>query len=92
MIKTLNDLREIIELSKRARFIANSKNITWKSKFDLVFSESISRRVFHLYPDFKYYDPDTSYEDDVMAFVISLEGAIDDLGKSFKFFANEYRD
>jgi len=38
----------------------------WEEKYDFIFSEQISKKVNHL---FDYYDPDTSYEADVKAFM-----------------------
>lgn len=39
----------------------------WAEKYDLIFSEEISKKFSHLCPQFEYYDPDGSYEDDVLA-------------------------
>ena len=44
-----------------------SSNLSWEAKYDLIFSPELSRRVFEL-ARFNYYDPDATYEEDVMAF------------------------
>lgn len=47
--------------------------LSWEQKYDLIFSDAVSRRLFDFCKKhgltFEYYDPDTTYEDDVMAFV-----------------------
>lgn len=49
-----------------AEKIINSKK-PWAEKFDLIFSDEISRQFLAVCPHFYYNDPDSSYEDDVMA-------------------------
>ena len=43
----------------------------WKVKYDLIFSEHLSRRICDIVC-IEYYDPDTSYEEDVRAYVVAL--------------------
>lgn len=38
----------------------------WSEKYDLIFPR-LSRQFFSVCPRFEYYDPDCSYEDDVLA-------------------------
>lgn len=42
--------------------------LPWEVKYDEVFSDNISHQVFKLV-DLDYYDPDSSYQEDVTAFV-----------------------
>lgn len=42
--------------------------LSWETKYDLIFSERLSRRVFGII-HLEYYDPDTSHQEDVTAFV-----------------------
>lgn len=42
-------------------------DMSWEAKYDLIFSPEISQQVFKLVR-LNYYDPDTTYEEDVMAF------------------------
>ncbi len=65
--------RELLDIYAEAKEIYNS-GISWKAKYDLIFSDRISKRV-----RFDYYDPDTSYpavmttyEEDVTAFVMAF--------------------
>ena len=53
---------------ERAKRIVDSEQLTWKKKYDLIFSHEISQQF-----DFDYYDPDCGYEDDVRAFMNALE-------------------
>ncbi len=60
-------LEELRDLQIQVNEIFNSE-VSWEVKYDLIFSEQISRRVFTLIK-LDYYDPDTSYQEDVTAFV-----------------------
>ena len=57
--------------------IANS-NASAETKYDLIFSDDLSRTLRQMFP-LEYYDPDTSYEEDVTAFVRALREKCDDL-------------
>ena len=54
---------ELQEIYKEAKEIFES-SISWKAKYDLIFSDRISKKV-----SFDWYDPDTSYEEDVTYFM-----------------------
>lgn len=41
----------------------------WEKLYDKVFSEEISRQIYEEFPDFNYYDPDTTYHEDVCTFI-----------------------
>lgn len=56
--------KEIHEFAKR---IIDS-DLEWKEKYDIIFSEEVSRKF-----SLNYYDTDTSYEEDVMAFMDALD-------------------
>ena len=45
-----------------------TSDLEWQDKYDMIFSDGISS-MFSL----DYYDPDTSYEEDVMAFMNALD-------------------
>jgi len=55
-------------LNRKANEIYNSEFFTWEEKYDQIFSEKISKKVFNLIK-LDYYDPDTSYQEDVQAFM-----------------------
>lgn len=54
---------ELKAIYKEAQEVFDS-SISWEAKYDLIFSERISKRV-----SFDWYDPDTSYQEDVTAFM-----------------------
>lgn len=58
---------ELKEVYKEAKEIFGS-SISWEAKYDLIFSDRISKKV-----SFSWYDPDTSYEEDVMAFMDAFD-------------------
>lgn len=63
---------ELYQKSLAKTIIDAAENIvsstkTWKEKYNLIFSEEISKAFLAVCPSFEYYDPDCSYEDDVLA-------------------------
>lgn len=56
--------------------------VMWKTMYDMVFSDNISGRAFEMIQDaglsMDYYDPDTSYQEDVEAFARALKWLCDD--------------
>ena len=57
------EFRELMPVYQKACKIFES-DLDWQTKYDLIFSADISRKVI-----FEYYDPDMDYEDDVRAFM-----------------------
>jgi hypothetical protein len=57
-----------------------SAPISWEMKYDFIFP-GICTRLLTLYPSFTWYDPDTSYEEDVSAFMRAFRGLIGELKK-----------
>lgn len=57
--------------------IADS-SATAETKYDLIFSNELSCSLADLFK-LDYYDPDTSYEDDIAAYVGALREKCDDL-------------
>lgn len=55
------------KIYERAKRIIAS-DLEWKDKYDMIFSEEISRKI-----SLDYYDPDTTYEEDVMAFMKAFD-------------------
>jgi len=73
--------RTFIQISREAREIANSE-ADWETKYDLIFSADISQTIFFLGISFDYCDPDSSYEEDVMAYVNAINAKSDELEKT----------
>lgn len=44
----------------------------WSKLYDKIFSEDVARKIWKMFPDFEYYDPDTSYYEDLQALVSSF--------------------
>ena len=57
------EYQELIKIYNKAKIIVAS-TLSWEAKYDLIFSEEISRKV-----RFDWCDPDTSYQEDVEAFM-----------------------
>lgn len=72
---------ELASLRGRAVRILES-DASWETKFCLIFSDDLILRVRYLDPQFSYYDPDTTYEDDTTAFVRAFQERVDDLQKA----------
>lgn len=58
----------------------HEEDVIWNTVYDAVFSETISRRVYTLISKlslrFDYYDPDTTYREDVTAFANALDALV----------------
>ena len=73
----LDENHELKSLYQKAKNIFNS-NLEWSVKYDQIFSEQISDRIYKL-TNLHYYNPDTSYEEDLRAFMSALENKINEL-------------
>ena len=60
-----------------ATAILNSE-ASWEMKFNLIFSDELSSRANALFK-LDYYDPDTSYEEDLTAWVRAAEEKAEDV-------------
>lgn len=67
-------LTKLRNLHAQAREVFDS-NLSWETKYSLIFSKHISCQVFDLI-SLDYYDPDTSYQEDVMAFMNAFDEAM----------------
>lgn len=77
-----NVTEQLKNLQKEANEIYNS-DIPWETKYKLIFSKSISRRFNELIEEinehFSYYDPDSDYDDDVIAFMSAMNEKIEEI-------------
>jgi hypothetical protein len=62
--------KELYKLYFQTEIIIES-DLSWEEKYDKIFSNEISRRVYSM-TSHNWYDPDTTYEEDVMAFYNSF--------------------
>lgn len=81
----MSNYQELINLNDKVQKLVMQEDVDWEMKFDLVFSQEVSRRVFNLLDalnvSFDYYDPDTSYEEDVLAFSNAFNEKMEELKK-----------
>lgn len=75
--RTLSPNEQLSVIYMECESIVNNNELEWEDKYDLIFSDNISKKVFEIC-SMDYYDPDTSYEEDVMAFVNALKRKIED--------------
>ena len=55
-------------------------DIAWQKLYNKVFSDEISRAICKRFPNFDWYDPDTSYYEDVNAFIEAFENYAKNIG------------
>lgn len=76
---------ELVRINQKVQRLVSEEDVDWELKYDNVFSPTVSRRVFALMKqlgvNFDYYDPDTSYEEDVKAFSDALDSKVEELSK-----------
>lgn len=90
----MNKYQELLIINNKIQKLID-ENVSWEIKYDLVFCENVSRRVFTLLKElnvsFDYYDPDTSYEEDLMAFANALKEKLEKLEKVKYMFEEDYK-
>jgi hypothetical protein len=81
----LEDLKQIFELINKAEMIYNS-TADWEIKYDLIFSEDtkIWKKIRDAGFSFDWYDPDTTYEEDVTAYIYALRKFRESFGDFFE--------
>ena len=47
--------------------------LSWEDLYDIVFSKKVSKRIYKILPNFTWYDPDTTYQEDVVAFITQFK-------------------
>jgi len=77
-----NVTEQLKNVQKEANEIYNS-DMSWETKYKLIFSKNISRRFNELIEEinehFSYYDPDSDYDDDVIAFMSAMNEKIEEI-------------
>lgn len=77
-----NATEQLKKLQKEANEIYNS-DIPWETKYKLIFSKNISHKFYELIEEinehFSYYDPDSNYDDDVIAFMSAMNEKIEEI-------------
>jgi hypothetical protein len=75
----LEDMKSFIQTAAAAKKIMES-DVDWETKYGLIFGD-ISMSIRQLKIILNYYDPDTSYEDDVRAYYCAIEEKADEFRK-----------
>jgi hypothetical protein len=82
--ETPDDMLSVTEklkrLHKKANDIYNHTFLTWEEKYHQIFSDDVSKKVFELI-SLDYYDPDTDYDEDVIAFMTAFNERIKNLNE-----------
>ena len=80
----MNAYQEIIKINTNVQKLI-VEDIDWEVKYDLIFCNAVSKNIFNLFKEigifFDYYDPDTSYQEDSLAFSNALNDKIEQLEK-----------
>lgn len=71
----LEKLKEVVDSFEETMFVINEPNIDWEIKYDFVF-ENLALKVREAGIHLEYCDPDTSYEEDVMAYINALNAKL----------------
>ena len=74
----LNDLWDITYKESKG----DMDDEAWTELYDTVFSDKISKKIHLVYPGFTWYDPDTSYQEDVTAYIRGFEDYAKGLGEN----------
>ncbi len=84
----LGAMSELRVLQRQIKKLADSGGDP-KLIFEVIFSDTYSKRIHtlfsHLNTSLEYYDPDTTYEEDVQAFVTAVEAKMAELEKLFNY-------
>ena len=74
----LNQIKDFIEVADQAQHIVESE-ASWEAKFEVIFSDCIMGRIQKTDIEIDWCDPDTTYEEDSLAFVRALQDKARDL-------------
>ena len=88
----LNFLDDLIE---EAYTVYNSE-VSWERKYRLIFSEAVSGQIIKALSGLNlvlvWCDPDTSYQEDVTAYINALEELERDIGKLYEDAVDSFTD
>lgn len=77
------DIERLKRLAELARIIVDS-NMDWEDKYDRFFG-GINVSVREAGLNFDYYDPDSSYEDDVLAYNNAFQQAFNEAIENYAY-------
>lgn len=76
-------IRQFVFLAAQTEQIASDSRLTGEQKYNKIFSPSISGRLSRTGLMPSYYDPDSSYEEDVAAFVAAVKAQAETLVEEY---------
>lgn len=80
----LENAREFVRLFHVMDKVVFADGVDWETKYDIVFSEDISKKIRATGISFDWCDPDMGYDDDVMAYYWSVRWKAEELEKIIK--------
>lgn len=75
----LKKLQEVIDRAYDKVVESECSEEAWEALYNFVFSDGISRKICEILPNFVWYDPDTTYQEDVCAFIDAFWREMDEL-------------
>lgn len=75
----LTRLQKIIDDAYDKVMESDCSEEAWKALYNFVFSDIISRKICEILPSFDRFDPDTTYQEDVCAFINAFWREMDEL-------------
>lgn len=75
----LKKLQETIDRAYDKVVESECSEEAWEALYHFVFSDRVSHKICEILPSFDWFDPDTTYEEDVMAWIMAFYGLIRDL-------------
>jgi len=67
---------KLLAFNEDVQKIARDDRLSWRCRYDLVFSDEMAQKRHSLIPHFDWPDPDTTYEEDVRAFADALDAFV----------------
>lgn len=75
----LTRLQKIIDDAYDKVMESERSEEAWEALYHFVFSDRISHKICEILPRFEWYDPDTTYQEDVCAFIGAFWEEMDEL-------------
>lgn len=69
----MKPLKQFKKLARKTIEIRDNQELTWEEKYDLIFSEKVVAKISLTGIKVEWYDPDTTHEEDVRAYVDAVE-------------------
>lgn len=75
----LKKLQETIDRAYDKVVESECSEEAWKALYHFVFSDRVSHKIYEILPSFEWYNPDTTYQEDVCAFINAFRREMDEL-------------